>query len=198
MTEEAKQPKKKNPYTIWFVVASFVLPVVMAYFTFYFVDVTAFTNKGEILKPMVDIGSLGLTDENGEVIPRDKLTYKWRFYSFVGANCDTACEKRLHERRQVFRSLGKNRHRILQVIVQLEPANDTLRQLIDKEYADALIMGGDADKISAAFGGTAKLDENEIYLMDPVGNVMMRFTQDLLMKDIQHDIKKLLKASQIG
>lgn len=198
MIEESAQVKRKNPYTIWFVVASFVLPVVLAYITFYFVEITSFTNKGEILNPIVDIASLELTDEKGEIIPRATLTYKWRFISFVGADCNEACKKRLHERLQVFKTLGKNRHRVIRVIVHLEPANEALKNLIETEYPEALNMNGDANTINAAFGGSSKLDQNEIYIMDPVGNIMMRFTQDQPMKDIQTDIRKLLKASQIG
>lgn len=198
MTEESIQIKSRNPYTIWFVVASFVLPVVFAYIVFYFVEVTSFTNKGEILNPIVDITSLKLTDDKGEIIPRDTLTYKWRFISFVGSDCDEACNKRLHESRQVYRTLGKNRHRVLRVIVHLAPASETLNSLIDVEYSDALNMNGNASAINAAFGNTSKLDENELYIMDPRGNIMMRFTQEQPMKDIQYDIRKLLKASQIG
>jgi cytochrome oxidase Cu insertion factor (SCO1/SenC/PrrC family) len=184
MTEESIQVKRKNPYTLWFVVASFVLPVVLAYVMFYFVEIKSFTNKGEILNPIVDISSLRLTDDKGEIIPRPTLTYKWRFISFVGADCDDACKKRLHERLQVFKTLGKNRHRVLRVIVHLEPASEALKELIKTEYPDELNMNGDANIINAAFGGTSKLDENEIYIMDPVGNIMMRFTQDQPMKDI--------------
>jgi cytochrome oxidase Cu insertion factor (SCO1/SenC/PrrC family) len=198
MTEESIQVKRKNPYTIWFVVASFVLPVVLAYFTFYFVEITSFTNKGEILNPIVDIAALELTDEKGEIIPRDTLTYKWRFISFVGSECDEACKKRLYETRQVYATLGKDRHRVLRVIVHLEPAGEKLKALIETEYPNVLNMNGNAKAINAAFDGSSKLDENELYIMDPVGNVMMRFTQDQPMKDIQTDVRKLLKASQIG
>lgn len=198
MAEKIAQEKRKNPYTPWFVVLSFVAPVVLAYVVFYFVEITSFTNKGEILNPIVDIASLKLTDENGEIIPRDTLTYKWRFISFVGPDCDEACNKRLRESRQVYKTLGKNRHRVLRVIVHLEPANETLKNLIAAKYPDALNMNGDAKTINAAFDGKSKLDENEIYIMDPVGNIMMRFTQDQPVRDFQHDVKKLLKASQIG
>ncbi len=198
MTEEIIQNKSRNPYTIWFVVASFVLPVVLAYIVFYYVEVTSFTNRGEIIKPVVDIASLKLTDEKGEIIPRDTLTYKWRFISFVGSDCDEACNKRLHESRQVYRTLGKNRHRVLRVIVHLAPASEALNRLIDAEYSDSLKMNGDASVINAAFGNTSKLDENELYIMDPRGNIMMRFTQEQPMKDIRFDVRKLLKASQIG
>ena len=38
----------------------------------------------------------------------------------------------------------------------------------------------------------------KIYLMDPLGNIMLRFTQDQSYKDLMHDLNKLLKVSQIG
>lgn len=198
MVEENFQEKQRNPYTPWLVVLSFVAPVVMAFVVFYFVEITSFTNKGEILNPIVDIASLKLTDESGEIIPRDTLTYKWRLISFVGADCDEACNKILHASRQIHKTLGKNRNRVLRVIVHLEPASEALKDLIAAEYPNTLTMYGDEKAINTAFGDTSKLDENEVYIMDPRGNIMMRFTQDQPKKDFLHDLKKLLKASQIG
>lgn len=198
MTEEKAQEKRGNPYTLWFVVLSFVLPVALAYVIFFFGDVTAFTNRGEILNPVVDIASLKLTDDKGEIIPRDTLTYKWRFISFVGSECDESCNKRLYDSRQVHKTLAKDQHRVLRVIVHLAPASEKLNDLIRTEYPDAINMNGDKKIINTAFGGTSKLDENEIYIMDPMGNIMMRFTQDQPVQDYQFDVKKLLKASQIG
>lgn len=198
MTEESTQEKRGNPYTVWFVVLSFVLPVVLAYAVFFFVDVTSFTNRGEILNPVVDISSLELTDDKGDIIPRDTLTYKWRFISFVGSDCDEACNKRLYDSRQVHKTLAKDQHRVLRVIVHLEPASERLKNLIAAEYPNTLNMNGDRQTINAAFGGTSKLDENEVYIMDPMGNIMMRFRQDQPVQDFQFDVKKLLKASLIG
>lgn len=198
MTEENTKKPRRNPYTPWFVVTAFVLPVAMAYAVFFFADVTSFTNRGEIFNPVVDITTLELTDDTGKIIPARTLRYKWRFISFVGSDCDEACNKRLHDSRQVHRRFGKDSHRILRVIVHLEPASESLNSLIEKEYADALIMNANASTVNAAFGGNTKLDENEIYIMDPMGNIMMRFTQDQPIHDFQFDMKKLLKASQIG
>ena len=198
MAEEITDSSSRNPYTPWFVVAAFVVPVVLAYAVFFFVDVTSFTNRGEIFNPVVDITALKLKDENGEIIPEKTLRYKWRFISFVGSNCDEACSNRLTDSRQVHKRFGKDSHRILRVIVQLEPASAGLNNLIAAEFPDALIMNANAQTVNAAFSGTSKLDENEIYIMDPMGNIMMRFTQDQPIHDFQFDMKKLLKASQIG
>lgn len=198
MTEESAEVKQANPYTVWFVVLSFVLPVVLAYAVFFFVDVSSFTNRGEIFNPVVDIEALQLRDEKGEIIPRNSLTYKWRFISFVGSECDEACNKRLYDSRQVHKSLAKNQHRVLRVIVHLAPPSEALQSLIATEYPNALNMYGDSEVINKAFNGTSKLDENELYIMDPMGNIMMRFTQDQPIQDFQFDVKKLLKASLIG
>ena len=198
MTEDNTQEIRRNPYTPWFVVAAFVMPVAMAYAIFFFADVTSFTNRGEIFNPVVDITSLELTDETGKIIPEKTLRYKWRFISFVGSDCDEACSKRLLDSRQVHKRFGKDSHRILRVIVHLEPASETLNNLIETEYPDVLNMNANAETVNAAFGGASKLYENEIYVMDPMGNIMMRFTQDQPIQDFQFDMKKLLKASQIG
>ena len=189
---------KKNPYTVWFVILSFVAPVALAYITFYFVDITSFSNKGEIFNPVIRIESLGLKDEAGVIIPKDTLTYKWRIYSFVGSSCDDSCSKRLHEIRQLHKSLGKNTHRLIRVIVHLDKPEKSLTELISAEYPRALNMYGDEQNITDAISNNAKLRENEIYFMDPLGNIMMRFTQDQSIKDVRTDLGKLLKASQIG
>lgn len=197
-TQSDNKTAKKNPYTIWFVILSFVAPVVLAYITFYFVDITSFTNKGQIFNPTIRIESLGLKDEAGVIIPKDTLTYKWRIYSFVGSRCDEACNKRLNEVRQLHKSLGKNTHRLIRVIVHLDKPEQKLTDLINTEYSKALNMYGDEQEITDAISNEARLRENEIYFMDPLGNIMMRFTQDQPIKDVRTDLGKLLKASQIG
>lgn len=198
MNEVKTEPKKKNPYTIWFVVLSFIAPVVLAYVIFFYVDVKSFSNHGEILNPIVDIASLKLRDESNVIIPRDKLTYKWRIISIVGNTCDAACVSRLHDSRQVYRSLGKNRHRVIRMIVHLAPADADLTKLIEAEHTDVLQVFGNEADLKNALGETANITANEIYIMDPMGNVMMRFTQDQPNKDFLYDLRKLLKFSQIG
>jgi cytochrome oxidase Cu insertion factor (SCO1/SenC/PrrC family) len=144
--------KKRNPYTVWFVVLAFIAPVVLAYIMFFLVDVKSFINHGEILDPIVHISSFKLTDEENEIIPQAELTYKWRLISFLGKDCDQACESR----NTIKEALGIN---------------------IRNEVS---------------------ITNNEVYIMDPMGNVMMRFTQEQPNKEFMFDLKKLLKASQIG
>lgn len=196
-------PKKKSNTTVWLVLLSFAAPVALSYIIFFFIDVSSFTNRGEILNPIVHIKSFALNDETGKRIPVEKLTYKWRLISFLDKNCNQACVQRLHDARQIHSSLGKNRHRVDRMFVHFEPAGEDLQTLIDTEHKDVIHVYGNDKLISNILGSSvidknAQLHDNVIYIMDPMGNVMMRFTQDQPSKDFLYDLRKLLKASQIG
>ena len=174
--------KKRNPYTVWFVILAFIAPVALAYVIFFFVDVKSFVNHGEILNPIVHISSFELKNDNGEIIPEKELTYKWRLISFVAKDCNQQCEKRLFDTRQIHTSLAKRQHRLLRMFVHLEPAGDALSQLISETHPDVIQVNGNANIIVKALGNNirddAGISNNETYVMDPRGNVMMRFTQD--------------------
>jgi len=193
---------KRNPYTVWFVVIAFIAPVALAYIMFFFVDVKSFVNHGEILNPIVHIESFKLRDESDELIAKDELTYKWRLISFLGKDCDEECETRLYDTRQIHTSLAKNQHRLMRMFVHLEPAGASLTKLMEQTHPNVIHVNGDADAITDALGTNIRdgvgIMNNETYIMDPMGNVMMRFTQEQPNKEFLYDLKKLLKASQIG
>jgi cytochrome oxidase Cu insertion factor (SCO1/SenC/PrrC family) len=196
------QKNKKNPYTIWFVVLSFVAPVILAYIMYFFVDIKSFTNHGEILNPIVHISSFKLKDENGENIPEEELMSKWRIISFLDKDCDEQCAAQLYDTRQIYTSLGKDRDRVIRMFVHLEPPSDSLLKLIAETHPNVVHVNGDKAVIVNALGVNVRhdvsIDNNETYIMDPMGNVMMRFTQQQTNKDFLQDLRKLLKASQIG
>ncbi len=194
--------KKRNPYTVWFVVLAFIAPVALAYIMFFFVDVKSFVNHGEILNPIIHISSFKLKDENNKIIAEKELTYKWRIISFLGKDCNQQCEKRLYDTRQIHTSLGKDQHRLLRMFIHLQPASESLSRLIADTHPDVIQTFAEQEVIIKALGDNIRNDvgikNNETYIMDPMGNVMMRFTQDQPNKDFLYDLKKLLKASQIG
>ena len=193
---------KRNPYTVWFVVLAFVAPVVLAYVMYFFVEVKSFVNHGEILNPIVHISDFGLRNEADEIIASEELTFKWRLISFIGKDCDQQCAARLHDTRQIHTSLGKDQYRVLRMFVHLEPASDALLKLIAETHTDVIHVIGDEKTIMTVLGDNANsgigITSNETYIMDPMGNVMMRFTQEQPNKEFLYDLKKLLKASQIG
>lgn len=196
--QRAPPSTERNPYTLWFVVLAFVAPVALAYYAFYFMHITNFTNHGQILKPMIQVSALSLNDQSDTPVPVKKLQGRWRFISFVGSSCDLNCQKRLIQIRQVRKSLGKEEDRTLLMLIELSPPDKSLAKFIKKELSDAVELKGKTAVISGLLPKGASLISNDVYLQDPIGNIMMRFTPDKSMKDIRSDINTLLKVSQIG
>ena len=199
--EQPEQSRKRNPYTPWFVVISFVAPVVAAYALF-FLGITppAFSNKGELLSPIIDVESFALTDDSNKTLGRDEITnHKLHMVYFAGASCDDACNQILYNMRQINIAVGKNANRLRRLLVHLEKPGEEFQSLIAKEYPDAEHAHADAATIAAALQEVgAEFRSNEVYIMDPLGNIMLRFTQDQPYKDLLHDLNKLFKVSQIG
>ena len=197
---KARAERNRNPYTLWFVVISFLAPVVLAYAMFFFGNVSSFSNKGELLNPVIDVDSLQLTDDNGNVMQREDITrHKWHMIYFVGSDCDQSCNNTLYDMRQINKAVGKNAYRLRHLLVHMAPADAPFQKLISSEYPAAVHANAKRATIESALKAVKpQLDTNEIYLMDPLGNIMMRFTPDQPPKDIIHDLNKLFKVSQIG
>ena len=199
--EQPEQSKKRNPYTPWFVVIAFVAPVVAAYALF-FLGITppAYSNKGELLDPIIDVESFALSDDSNNVLGREAITeHKWHMMYFVGSSCDDACNQTLYNMRQINIAAGKYANRLQRLLVHLEAPGEEFQALVAKEYPQARHVNANAETIVTALQEVGpQFRANEIYIMDPLGNIMLRYTREQSYKDILHDLKKLFKVSQIG
>jgi hypothetical protein len=101
--------------------------------------------------------------------------------------------------RQINIAAGKYANRLQRLLVHLEAPAEEFQALVAKEYPQARHVNANAETIAAALQEVGpQFRANEIYIMDPLGNIMLRYTQEQSYKDILHDLKKLFKVSQIG
>lgn len=199
MTKPPNNTPERKSSTLWLLLLTFVLPVIAAYAYFYFGENMDSNNNGDLIVPIIDIEKLGLTSEDGTVMNRDELTHKWRMFYIVGENCDTDCMQGMYYMRQINTALGKNSDRVQHMIIHLEPAAPDFQKILQSEYQKAIHAYTSNDTLVGALSSVdTNLPSNVIYLMDPIGNIMMRFTPDLSPKLILKDLNKLLKVSQIG
>ena len=121
-------------------------------------------------------------------------------YYFVTASCNEVCQADLYNMRQINIALGKNQDRVQHVIVHLAPADTEFLALLSTEHQQAIRVAANAENTAALISPEPAPTDKAyfIYLMDPLGNVMMKFPQDLNPKLILKDINKLLKISRIG
>jgi hypothetical protein len=119
------------------------------------------------------------------------LRGRWVLVTFDAAACDAACERKLYVVRQVRRAQGPGAERI-----------DRLWLVTDRAWPRPELLAAIEGSHVERAGGEAKLfpgDPREhIYLVDPLGNLMMRFPADPAPQKLIKDLERLLKVSGIG
>jgi hypothetical protein len=121
--------------------------------------------------------------------PFDELRGKWVLVTFDAAACDAYCERKLYFMRQVRTAQGKDQARIerLWVITDGDTPRPELLAAIEGTRISRLRPEG--------FPGDPV---DHIYLVDPLGNLMMRLPRDPDPSKMLKDLQRLLRYSQVG
>ncbi len=196
MTEQTNIKTERSNTALWLLLASFLVPAFLAYGYYFLGDRPDISSNGELISPVIDIETLRLTNESGEQLDRETLTPRWRLYYLVTKDCNEQCQQDLFNIRQINKALGKNQGRMEHVIVHLEHPTPEFEKLIKQEHTTA--QRAYVASHQTVDGELPWKQKEYFYLMDPLGNVMMRFEHTLNPKLILKDINKLLKISRIG
>ncbi|WP_424193794.1 SCO family protein [Ampullimonas aquatilis] len=176
------------------------LPMIASYISYYFIKPTGRLNYGKLLEPQKTIPSLILTETNLVNFPIDSLKGKWLMITVGGAKCDQACEEQLFYLRQIRLAQGKDSDRITRL--RLVTDNENVDSQLSEKYAGTLFLRADEKQIVAwlSEGEMESINElsTHIFLVDPLGNLMMRFPAQPDPSKVKKDIIRLLKASSIG
>ena len=198
MSQSAAATRKRRPWPLLAMVVVFAAPILAAWFFYFNPEYlpTTRSNRGELITPMVKIDAdSGLADPDGSPLDLSPFSGKWTLVSLNSAPCGDACRKRLADLRQIRLALGETRFSVERLLV-LTGTDDTAA--LDREYEGmhiALAQGAAGDKLLGALGeGAAALDRT--YILDPMGNLMMRYGADAPAKDTLKDMERLLKASK--
>jgi hypothetical protein len=111
------------------------------------------------------------------------------------ASCDAQCARQLYLMRQIRIAQGKAQSRIERVWVVTDGGSPDAALLAD--YPDMQLWRANDARFVQQFPADGARDAH-IYLVDPLGNLMLRFPAQPEPKRIMKDLKLLLKASQIG
>lgn len=155
-------------------------------------------NHGTLVTPARPLDSISLTVDGQ---PRDKqslLEGMWSWTTFIDGPCDQACANQLYKSRQVRLALGKDMDRGQRLLVQLgTPA--TLDPKLLESHPDLIIASAasDAAWLPEFHTDGNKLDTDNLYLIDPLGNLMMYYPPTVEGPKILKDIQRLVRVSWI-
>jgi cytochrome oxidase Cu insertion factor (SCO1/SenC/PrrC family) len=156
-------------------------------------------NQGELVQPARPLPELALPlMGSGETDPKF-LTHKWTFLFVQRGACDETCRRRLYDTRQVRLALDREMDRVQRVFVA-DPDCCDLKAL--RESHPDLIVVQNTEAVSPLrallTAEPAAQNSNRVYLIDPLGNLMMFYPPDAPAKGMLEDMKRLLRLSQIG
>jgi cytochrome oxidase Cu insertion factor (SCO1/SenC/PrrC family) len=174
---------------LWLIAAVCVAPVLASYVAYYVFPRERQVNYGELL-PTAAAPTLAGVGGDGAAFRLDTLRGRWVLLSIAGAVCEEACARGLYATRQARSMQGKDQDRVVRVLL-LAGEGATAIALQEQHPGLRIVRAPDAAQAFPGAPGTA-------YLIDPLGNLVLRYPADADIKGIAKDLGRLLKASRIG
>lgn len=191
--EIAPKAIRKSRRTIILLLVAMCTPFIASYLLYFWEVRPASINYGELL-PVKPVAGTGLNLLDDTIFRIRQLRGKWVLLSVDSGKCDEQCRKKLYYMRQVRLVQNKEMNRIERLwLIDDDEAPDPQ---IFKEYKDSWFVKAKNSEILGAI--PAKVSQHDhIYLIDPMGNLMMRFPKDPDPAKMVKDLKRLLQVSQM-
>lgn len=161
-------------------------------------------NYGELVQPARPLTDVALDMLDSTRMRLDDLNGKWTLVYFGPAECLRPCSDNLYKMRQIAAAQGRESHRVQRLMVVTDAtALDMLRYTV-KEYPGMRVAVGPIEAVRRLAGqftlpaGSPLDNLNRVYIVDPLGNLMMSYPADADPRRMNKDLGLLLKASQIG
>jgi hypothetical protein len=185
--------------------ALFFVPLAIAFWMYY--GPTGWrpsgdASKGDLIDPARPLAALALTTADGTLTSPDFLRGKWSIVYVGDGLCDDRCRKALYLTRQSRIALNKDMDRVQRVFLVTGRCCD--RGFLAQEHPDLVVARVDDDASAAllgpfpTYGGVPLADAGRIFIVDPLGNLLMSYAPTAPDKALLTDMKKLLRLSHIG
>jgi hypothetical protein len=178
-------------------VALFALPLLIVAAMYQLEWQPGGTSHGQLISPPQPLQLLELQTLQGKSFGVAQWKDKWSLVYIGQHGCDADCAAQLHDLRQVHASLNKEISRVQRVLLIASVGEDGNLASVQQQYPDlAILAGTGAQQLAGQFGSAAQT--GDVYLVDPLGNVMMRYPQGYQAKGLRKDLMRLLTYSWAG
>jgi cytochrome oxidase Cu insertion factor (SCO1/SenC/PrrC family) len=169
-------------------------PFIAALIAYYWWQPQGAMNYGELI-PAHPLTDPPLRHLDQRAFKLSELRGKWVMLQLDQADCTEACREKLYNMRQVRLAQGREMERVERVWLVLDEA--PLETLLMREYDGTRMLRAAGSPLIAEFPPAGEVREH-IYLIDPLGNLMLRFPKNADPRKMHKDLARLLKVSRIG
>ena len=187
---DVKSVPRSNRLKLWLLLAVCAAPIAASYIAYYVWQPSGHVNYGELLDPRPVPGS-PLAALDGGAFSFTSLKGAWVLVVAGNANCDERCRTDLVYLRQMRLALGKESERVQRVWMLTDDGSPPAGLLA--EHPGLLVVRARDSEVLRLLTPEAA---RQIHVVDPLGNLMMRFPDDPDPRRMLKDIGRLLRHSK--
>jgi hypothetical protein len=181
--------------TLWLLAAVFILPFIVGTGLFWSGwRPEKFVNHGELIQPPRPLPENGLIHADGRLFPTSELRGKWLLLLPVEGPCNLQCQQQLQQMQNVHLALNKEQSRLQRVFIS--KGNSTPEEL-PNDFPGLVIGVVQTKTAGKAWQSTLEGGGKALYVVDPLGNVMLHYTEPGDLRGVLKDLERLLKYSWI-
>jgi cytochrome oxidase Cu insertion factor (SCO1/SenC/PrrC family) len=197
----------KGQRSLLLLAAVFIVPMVLAYLlvnNIYSFGEFETKNYGELITPAKPLKDITLTRVTGEEFKFSDMRSKWVMVYIGSAKCDMKCGENLYKMRQSRLAQGGELKRLKRLYISIDGKPEASLQTILAEHQGLEVVYGNDSNIQQVlnqFELTPEAVNDELvgmFIVDPLGNLVMRYQTGFEAKGLIKDLSHLLKASYIG
>lgn len=175
-------------------------PLILAYALFFSGwRPPSYANYGELVQPPRSLSDAELVDLDGKAFKLSSLRGKWLYVYFGSSDCGERCLSILHKIRQVIIAQEKHMDRVQRLFVLTD--GGTPAALADRFRGDRglyLVRPAPAALPTLVREFAVPAGSDRIYLVDPLGNLMMSYPAEADPTGMRKDLARLLRVSRVG
>ena len=199
MSTSEPELRARNLRTLALLASLFVVPLALAFFTYYGTSwrPLARVNHGELITPARALPPSSLPQVLPPAGPATLFRDQWSLVYIGDGSCPDACRQALYVMRQTRLSLNNDMTRVARVF--LATGNCCAREFLGHDHAGLVVLdatGAGAQGLLAQFPPGERA--HTLFVVDPLGNLMMSYDARANPRGLLEDLKKLLRLSHIG
>ena len=156
-------------------------------------------NYGRLLSDPIDVGTLDL-ELDYQNLNVDSMERKWMLVHFINDTCLESCADLIYVARQVNVLLARQQTRVKRYIAAPIEAKPKLENFFTTYQDLNFIEVKDQSTTIQEFkkNGIDPFAQPNMFVIDPIGNIILHYSGEVDGKKLLADLKKLLGASKIG
>lgn len=174
-------------------------PVIASYLTYFVIRPEGRTNYAALISPSRSWPeAMSMQDLQGRAVTARELRGQWILVVAEPSACATDCEDRLFMQRQLREMMGRERDRLDKVWLVLDdgPIKPELQQALLATPAMRILRVDRAAVAAWLQPEAGQALEDHLYVVDPMGEWMMRTPVKTEPAQFKKDLERLLKASK--